>query len=128
MYLERIKELVEQNKFPGGFRALAEKAGTTPQNLHRCVRENKIQGEILEKIARLLGVPVGYFFDEEAGGIRTAGRDYVERGTIEHHASATPAPDTPGREELLLQIIAEKDERIADLRRHIATLENQLNK
>ena len=36
----------------------------TEANLHRCINLNKIQAGDLEKIAHLLGVRVGYFFDE----------------------------------------------------------------
>ena len=33
-------------------------------NLHRCIRENKIQASDLEKISQLLGVDIRVFFDE----------------------------------------------------------------
>ena len=65
MYLQRIKDRVEEVGFPRGFAGLAVKIDMTPGNLHRCVRENKIAASDLEKIAVALGVPVSYFFDEE---------------------------------------------------------------
>lgn len=33
----------------------------TEQNLHRCIRENKIQAQDLEAISKALGVTIGYF-------------------------------------------------------------------
>lgn len=63
MELQRIKNLCEKRK--GGLRGLATVVGMTEQNLHRCIRENKIQAQDLEKIAHELSVNVGYFFDEE---------------------------------------------------------------
>lgn len=84
MYLQNIKTKVEELKYPGGIKALAEDAGMTEQNLHRCVRKNNIQAQDLENIARLLRVSISCFFDEEVTEIRKAGRDYVERGKIEH--------------------------------------------
>lgn len=63
MDLQVIKTLCEKRK--GGLVKLASDIGMSVQNLHRCIRENKIQAQDLEKIARELNVPVSYFFDEE---------------------------------------------------------------
>lgn len=38
----------------------------------------------IEKIAKVLGVRVGYFFDEETLEVRQAGRDYVENDNSQH--------------------------------------------
>ena len=65
MNLQLIKLKAEERKYPGGIKGLAKVAGMTEANLHRCVRENKIQAQDLEKIANALGIKVGYFFDEE---------------------------------------------------------------
>ncbi|MGM9873189.1 MAG: helix-turn-helix domain-containing protein [Muribaculaceae bacterium] len=64
MNLQIIKLRVEARKFHGGIKGLAETVGMTEQNLHRCVRENKIQAQDLEKIAKALNVSVLEFFDE----------------------------------------------------------------
>lgn len=93
MNLQNIKTKVEEVKFPGGIKALAEAVGMTEQNLHRCVRQNKIQAQDLENIARLLKVSVACFFDEEVTTtIRQAGRDYVESGKIEHKGTEYNGP------------------------------------
>lgn len=43
---------------PGGLRKLAVNAGMSEGNLHRCIRNNKIQAGNLEAISRLLGVDI----------------------------------------------------------------------
>lgn len=81
MDLLLIKSLCEKRK--GGIRGLAHSVGMTEQNLHRCIRENKIQANDLESISKELNVSVGYFFGEEnTVQLRNAGRDYVESGNI----------------------------------------------
>lgn len=56
----------------------------TEANLHRRINANDIKVSSLELIADRLGVPVAYFFDQESTVVREAGRDYVEKGKIEH--------------------------------------------
>lgn len=92
MNLQLIKRYGEH--YPGGLRKLAVDAGMSEGNLHRCVRENKIQAQDLEKIAIELKVSIGYFFDEEVTEMRQAGRDYVEDGKIEHKGTEYNAPVT----------------------------------
>lgn len=66
MHLDVIKKYAE--KFDGGIKRLASETGMSEQNLHRCIRLNKIQAGDLEKIASLLGVDIQTFFDTPAGG------------------------------------------------------------
>lgn len=63
----------------------------------------------IEAIASELHLHIGYLFDEEVE-VRTAGRDYVERGKIEHRG---PEYNSGSSVE-------------ADLRDQIATLKSQL--
>ena len=64
MNLEIIRKLSENRG--GGMKKLAADVGMSEQNLHRCIRNNKIQAADLEKIALLLKVDIRLFFDEEA--------------------------------------------------------------
>ncbi|MBD5401150.1 XRE family transcriptional regulator [bacterium] len=64
MNLQLIKTLVEKERYPGGVKGLAEAVGMTEQNLHRCVRENKIQAQDLEKISIELEISISEFFKE----------------------------------------------------------------
>lgn len=43
---------------------LADQIGMTYQNLSRCIKENKIQAQDLEKISTLLDVPISKFFND----------------------------------------------------------------
>lgn len=63
MNLEIIRKLSENRG--GGMKKLASDVGMSEQNLHRCIRNNKIQAADLEKIALLLKVDIRLFFDEE---------------------------------------------------------------
>lgn len=63
MRLEQIKKLSE--KYNGGLKKLAADIGMSEQNLHRCIRHNKIQAADLELIALKLKVDIRIFFDKE---------------------------------------------------------------
>lgn len=64
MNLQLIKTLAERQRVP--IKKLADLIGMSEGNLHRCVRENKIQAQELEKIAQELDVNIGVFFGEES--------------------------------------------------------------
>ena len=89
----------------------------TEQNLHRCIRENKIQAGDLERIAAELAVDIDFFF----------------RATDTPKAAPTIAGDNDTapmvsdavlseRVKLLMQLISEKDERINELKERIEEL------
>ena len=63
MNLELIKKLSEN--YNGGLKKLAADIGMSEQNLHRCIRCNKIQAEDIENIALRLKVDIRVFFDSE---------------------------------------------------------------
>ncbi len=126
MNLQVIKTKVEEIKYPGGIKALAEAVGMSEQNLHRCVRENKIQAQDLEKISTQLKVSIIEFFDEEEISIKSAGRDFVERGNIEHNG--TEYNGASSLESDLRDQIAILKSQLEDKERIIKLLENSLIK
>ena len=63
MNLELIKKLSE--KYNGGLKKLSADIGMSEQNLHRCIRYNKIQAADLETIAMMLNVDIRVFFDSK---------------------------------------------------------------
>lgn len=67
MNLEAIKNFSE--KRDGGLKKLAADIGMSEQNLHRCIRNNKIQAADLEKIALVLKVDIRIFFDENVSSL-----------------------------------------------------------
>lgn len=60
MNLEIVRKLSENRG--GGLKKLAADVGMSEQNLHRCIRNNKIQAADLEKIAFLLKADIRIFF------------------------------------------------------------------
>lgn len=46
----------------------------------------------IEAIATAIGVKISFLFDEEITEIREAGRDYVEKGNIEHKGTEYNGP------------------------------------
>lgn len=62
MNLQLIKRYGD--RYPGGLRRLAADAGMSEGNLHRCIRNNKIQASDLETISRRLGVGIEVFFSD----------------------------------------------------------------
>jgi len=62
MNFSKIKTEIKDRGFT--FRKVCEELGITEAGLHQMIRKESMQVEILEKIANVLGVHVGYFFDE----------------------------------------------------------------
>ena len=83
MNLEQIKICAERERIP--FKVLASQIGMSEGNLHRCVRENKIQAGDLEKIAKILRVPVTVFFDEGRGGVNVTATDHSQAAGRDLH-------------------------------------------
>ena len=124
MDLQIIKKIVEENRFSGGIRGLAETVGMTEQNLHRCVRENKIQAGDLEKIAKALGVPITVFFDEGRGSVTVSATDHSQAAGRDLHV-ATDDALMAERVKYLEAIVREKDERISELKERIEDLKTK---
>lgn len=64
MKLNLIKE--EVSRVGITLKELCERIGMTYQNLNRCIRDNKITANDLEKISVVLHVPVCIFFDAKS--------------------------------------------------------------
>ena len=64
MKLELIRNLCED--YDGGLKKLASDIDMSEANLHRCINNNKITANDLEKIAIILGVDISIFFSDKA--------------------------------------------------------------
>lgn len=117
MNLEVIKKFSEKRE--GGLKKLALDIGMSEQNLHRCIRNNKIQAADLEKIAILLKVDVGIFFDESVAAVADNGAVAVAGGATAHHitTNATNAGDA-----ILQQKVASLEALLAEKERLITVL------
>lgn len=68
---------------------IARLINVTPQALNQTLTASDIKTGFIEKLSSSLEIPISMFFEEEQKlvEIRNAGRDYVERGKIEHHGT-----------------------------------------
>lgn len=107
MNINKLSKLLEGK---GRKADLLRKTGITRPTLESILNGGDFKVSNLEKISDALNVKVGYFFDEEVGiEVRSAGRDYVEKGKIEHKGP---------------EYVGTASE--ADLREQIAQLKSQL--
>ena len=74
---------------------LSKKSGVSAGLISQ-VERNAVNPSVatLWKISKSLNVSIGYFFDEENVEVREAGRDYVEKGKIEHKGTEYNGPVT----------------------------------
>lgn len=63
MNILTIKEISDRRGI--SLKKVAELAGMSEQNFHRCLRNNKIDAEMLWKVSKILDVSMTIFFDEE---------------------------------------------------------------
>lgn len=144
MNLQLIKTFVEKERYPGGVKGLAEAVGMTEQNLHRCVRENKIQAQDLEKISIELNISITEFFkDDKNKTHRINSKIIAEKSKIinasqVNNGGAHDNINSIGDSILVEKVkylekeitnkdclIAEKDARIAELKERIAELKEK---
>ena len=133
MNLELIKTLAEERRI--AFKSLAALIGMSEGNLHRCVRENKIQAGDLEKLAIQLKVNVGVFFDEPATGVHVEGHGHSKVAGRDMLIGANTA-ELARLQERIAHLeerladkdvtIAEKDERIKDKDQMIEILKSKM--
>lgn len=124
MNLQLIKNYCERR--PGGLRQLAEEADMSEANLHRCIRNNKIQASDLEKLAILLQVPINLFFDEaessQSACMHIEAHDHGQAAGRDINNGANRAEITRLKEKIshLEQRIKDKDATIAEKDKRIA--------
>lgn len=127
MNLGAIKKISEKRE--GGLKKLAADIGMSEQNLHRCIRNNKIQAADLENIALLLKVDIRVFFDEEILSlpnnlVETKG-DFSPASMNGNVTVGTDAVLTERVKSLELALI-EKDERISEFKERIEELKERI--
>jgi len=60
--LFKIRDICNERKIT--LKALARQAGITEHGLQRILKENKARTDTLERIAKVVDVPVSYFFED----------------------------------------------------------------
>ena len=144
MNLQTIKNYCEKRE--GGVKQLAKDIGMSEPNLHRCIRLNQIQAGDLERIAQVLNVNVGVFFDETTphnvstdgniaissnnpvGNVSLTGNNnqlngHGAHGNINGDVNAAILTE---RVKSLEANLAEKDERISEFKERIEELKERI--
>lgn len=120
-----INELIEERNLSIG--EFCQRAEITSQALREIVKRNSTKTEILERIAKVLRVPVGRFFDEQSNVTITGSQ--IHRG-IGDQIMLTPEEKEINHLNSLLdsqaKLIEEKDQRIRDKDAMIKMLSEQV--
>ena len=120
MNLEIIRKLSENRS--GGLKKLATDVGMSEQNLHRCIRNNKIQAADLEKIAFLLKTDIRIFFDDEVSKL--------SNNSVETNGDFSPASMlgnvSVGADAILVERVKHLEELLAEKERVIKVYEKMM--
>lgn len=120
MNLEVIRKLSENRD--GGLKKLATDVGMSEQNLHRCIRNNKIQAADLEKIAFLLKADIRIFFDDNVSKL--------SNNTVETNGDFSPASMmgnvSVGTDAILAERVKHLEELLAEKERLIKVYEKMM--
>lgn len=115
---EKIVRKLSENR-GGGLKKLAADVGMSEQNLHRCIRNNKIQAADLEKIAFLLKADIRIFFDDEVSRL--------SNNTVETNGDFSPASMmgnvSVGTDAILVERVKHLEELLAEKERLIKVYE-----
>lgn len=126
--LQKIKEIAEAQGI--SIRALADAIGVKENQIHVMVRTNSTKIETLEKIANILHVPIAVFFNEHVdekmqtqigNGQQMGGNGVQQQGSVnqEEHDELIRLRE---ENKYLKQLLADKDERIDELKERIDEL------
>jgi transcriptional regulator with XRE-family HTH domain len=84
---------------------IANKVGVIPQNINGWFTSNDVRTGTIEKLAEVLGLPISFFYGEEAGNIASV------RGN--NNTTATGNNNTvSGSDDRLLTLLLNKDEQL----------------
>jgi len=111
MVLSEIKKIAEERE--KALSKIAVQIGMSPNNLHKCIRDNRMEAGQLEKIAEILDVSVLVFFDE---GINLIASEVRKKKKSAHCTGCIDKSE----------IISLQRDKISLLERNLNDLENEL--
>lgn len=129
--LQKIKDLAEMQGI--SIRALADAIGVKENQIHVMVRANSTKIETLEKIANILHVPIAVFFNEHVdekmqtqigNGQQRGGNGVQQQGNL-HQEEHDELIRLREENKYLKQLLADKDERIDELKERIDELKGR---
>lgn len=114
MNYSELRRQIKNSKLPR--KEIALGANVTPKTIDNILAGSDLKVSTLEALCRVIGIKISVLFDEQVDvEIREAGRDYVEKGKIEHRGIEYNSPVTLNKElateneELKLKLIEAQD-------------------
>lgn len=101
---------------------LCSSTGIARTTLDAILNGSDAKMSTIESISKVLNVKIGFLFDEEVE-VRAAGRDYVEKGKIEHKGPEYIGNNNSSIESDLREQIAQLKSQLADKDKIIALYE-----
>jgi transcriptional regulator with XRE-family HTH domain len=117
-----IRDLCDRKKIT--IRELATKVGMQDISIHQLIKKGKTNTETLEKIAEILDVSVGIFFDDVTGGNIT---QKGKRNTASIYGNISLS-DCQKEVEHLQELLKEKEQLLEEKERTIQILMGDKNK
>lgn len=94
---------------------VAEKLNTVPQNINSWFKADDVRSGTIEKLAKVLDLPICYFYGESCGNIQTVSGN--------NNTSVAGNSNTVGRsDDVLLQLLKSKDDQLTRAQHQIDEL------
>lgn len=119
-----ISELIEERKL--SFNDFCEQVQVSPQSMRVIIKRNSTKTDILERIAKVLHVPVGYFFNENSNIAITGSQVHTGVGDQFMLSQEKEIVHLKSLVEVQSKLIEEKEQRIQDKDALIKILSDQL--
>lgn len=100
---------------------LAEDLGMSQQNLSAAFTRDDVKSGLLEKIARVLNRPIGFFYGETFGSVQSVGNNNSQVTQVAGNYSGTPDSN-------VLEILKIKDEQLLISMRQTTTAQEQMGR
>lgn len=101
---------------------LAEDLGMSQQNLSAAFTRDDVKSGLLEKLARVLNKPIGFFYGEAFGPVQSVGNNNSQVTQVAGNYSGA-APDSN-----ILEILKMKDEQLLLTIRQVSKAQEQMDR
>ena len=101
---------------------LADDLGMSQQNLSAAFTRDDVKSGLLEKMARALDKPIGFFYGETFGPVQSVGNNNTQITQVAGNYSAT-SPDSN-----ILEIMKMKDEQLLLTIRQVSKAQEQMDR
>ena len=100
---------------------LAEDLGMSQQNLSAAFTRDDVKSGLLEKVARILNKPIGFFYGETLGPVQSVGSNSSQVTQVAGNYSTTPDSN-------VLEILRMKDEQLLLTIRQVSKAQEQMDR